>query len=170
MPEPKPPSLPAVLDFEASGFGAGSYPIEVGFVLPDGRAFCSLIRPLPHWTRWDASAEAVHGISRATVERYGRSPEVVTEMLDQHLANSRVYSDGWGHDYTWLHVLYDAVGRQPRFRLENIRSLLSEEAVSRWPSVKAEVARRTAMQRHRASADARLLQLTIQELQRTPTI
>jgi len=27
-----PPQAPAVLDVEASGFGRGSYPIEVGFV------------------------------------------------------------------------------------------------------------------------------------------
>ena len=35
---------PAVLDIEASGFGVGSYPIEVGFVLPDGQSYCSLLR------------------------------------------------------------------------------------------------------------------------------
>ena len=29
-------TLPAVLDVEASGFGAGSYPIEVGIAMPDG--------------------------------------------------------------------------------------------------------------------------------------
>ena len=27
---------PIVIDVEASGFGKGSYPIEVGVVLPDG--------------------------------------------------------------------------------------------------------------------------------------
>ena len=34
-----------VLDIEASGFGRGSYPIEIGFVLPDGNG-ASMIRLL----------------------------------------------------------------------------------------------------------------------------
>ena len=33
-----PEEAPAVLDIEASGFGRGSYPIEVGFVLANGEA------------------------------------------------------------------------------------------------------------------------------------
>ena len=37
--------VPTILDLEASGFGRDSYPIEVGYVLPDGSSFCSLIRP-----------------------------------------------------------------------------------------------------------------------------
>ena len=28
---------PAILDIEASGFGRGSYPIEIGYYLPDGQ-------------------------------------------------------------------------------------------------------------------------------------
>ncbi|MCW7536613.1 hypothetical protein OOT46_01920 [Aquabacterium sp. A7-Y] len=153
-----------MIDFEACGFGAGSYPIEVGFVLPDGRAFCSLIRPEPGWTRWDIGAEAVHGISRATLERHGRPPGDVADLLAGHLDGLCVYSDGWGHDFAWLHQLYDAAGREPGFRLESLRTLLSEEAASRWPAVKAAVLARTGLQRHRASSDARVLQLALQEL------
>ena len=48
--------LPTVLDVEASGFGRNSYPIEIGFVLPDARTFCALIRPLAHWTQYPPSA------------------------------------------------------------------------------------------------------------------
>lgn len=48
--KPAPEATPAVLDVEASGFGRYSYPIEVGYALPDGRVFCTLIRPEPHWT------------------------------------------------------------------------------------------------------------------------
>ena len=53
---------PSIMDIEASGFGRSSYPIEVGYVLGDGSSFCTLIRPLPSWTHWDASAESVHHI------------------------------------------------------------------------------------------------------------
>ena len=35
-PEPGLRIVPAVLDIEASGFGRDSFPVEVGFVLPDG--------------------------------------------------------------------------------------------------------------------------------------
>lgn len=166
---PPAPASPAVLDIEASGFGAGSYPIEVGFVLPDGRGYCSLIRPQPHWTRWDDSAEAIHGISRSTLLAHGRPVAEVTRLLDSHLRGLSVFSDGWGHDYSWLHQLYDAAGARPSFRLQCLRSLLDEEAARRWRAAKAEVLARTGMQRHRASADARVLQLTWMALQaRTP--
>ena len=37
------PGLPTILDIEASGFGPGSYPIEIGFVTGAGKAWCSLI-------------------------------------------------------------------------------------------------------------------------------
>ena len=52
-------SLPCVLDIEAPGFGRRSYPIEVGYLLPDGRAACMLVRPATGWTHWDETAERV---------------------------------------------------------------------------------------------------------------
>jgi hypothetical protein len=161
-------SLPPVLDIEASGFGSGSYPIEVGWVLADGRSFCSLIRPLPQWTRWDAQAEQVHHISRQTLTECGRTVDEVARLLDQHLRGQTVYSDGWGNDYPWLHQLYDAAGLQPSFRLESLRVLLDDHAAAGWAEAKAAVLQRTGMPRHRASADARVMQLTLAELSRGP--
>src|SRR3990167_8850773 len=38
---------PAFLDIEASGFGRDGYPIEIGFVLSDGEAWRTLVRPSP---------------------------------------------------------------------------------------------------------------------------
>ncbi|MET0379714.1 MAG: hypothetical protein ABW049_12050, partial [Spongiibacteraceae bacterium] len=61
--------IPAILDFEASGLGGGTYPIEVGYVLGDGRSACYLIRPEPDWQGWSADAEKLHGISRALLTR-----------------------------------------------------------------------------------------------------
>jgi hypothetical protein len=52
----------------------------------------------------------------------------------------------------------------PRFKLENLRALLSEAEADLWHTVKADVTRERGAQRHRASADARLLQLTLQRL------
>jgi hypothetical protein len=155
---------PAILDMEASGFGRNSYPIEVGYVLSDGSAFCTLIRPQPEWTHWDAQAEAVHGITKETTARYGRDVVEVARLMNQDLDGLTLYSDGWANDYTWLSRLYDAANMSPRFKLDNLRVLLTDEEADRWHAVKQEVALGTGIERHRASADAKLLQMTLQKL------
>lgn len=165
MPAPLVSTLvPTIMDVEASGFGHASYPIEVGFVLPDGHAFCSLIRPEAHWTHWDSQAQATHHISRALIETRGRSVQEVATAINTQLAGLTVYSDGWAHDYSWLGKLFDAADQVPRFRLESLRMLLSETQADHWHQVKADIARERGHQRHRASADARLLQLTVLRL------
>ena len=122
---------PTMLDVEASGFGRHSYPIEIGFVLPDGHAFCTLIQPAPDWTHWDAAAEQVHHITRALLLRRGRPALEVAHLLNERLDGLVVYSDGWANDYTWLAILFDAAGMAPSFKLENIRRLLAEDEAER---------------------------------------
>lgn len=153
-------SPPAILDIEASGFGLGSYPIEVGFVQPCGQAWCSLVKPLADWQHWDPNAAAVHNITRDQLQQRGRSPQEIAEVLNDRLHGMTVYTDAWAHDYTWLNRLYEAADRTPSFRLESLRSLLSDSDAARWHDVKRHVALRTGLVRHRASADARLLQQT----------
>lgn len=161
-----PEATPAVLDVEASGFGRDSYPIEVGYALPDGRVFCTLIRPEPHWTHWDDEAARLHRIPRPALLSRGRSAGEVASLLNQELQGRTVYSDGWNHDYTWLALLFDAAGQRPRFRLENLRALLGEEEAGRWHDVKQQLAAEHGVRRHRASSDARLLQLTLERVRR----
>jgi hypothetical protein len=158
---------PTVLDIEASGFGRNSYPIEVGFVLPDGHAYCTLVRPETHWTHWDTQAEALHRIPRAVIEERGLPTFEVARNLNSQLAGQTVYSDGWANDYSWLGALFDAADMTPRFKLENLRALLNETQADQWHTVKAQVSSERGVQRHRASSDARLLQLTLQRLQIT---
>ncbi|MBK6293092.1 MAG: hypothetical protein IPO19_10020 [Rhodoferax sp.] len=155
---------PIVIDVEASGFGRHSYPIEIGFVLPDGHAFCTLIQPEPEWTHWDSSAERVHHIARTLLLQRGRPALEVAQLLNQHLNGCVVYSDGWANDYSWLGVLFDVAQLSPRFKLENLRALLRDDEADRWHTVKQQVAQERGAQRHRASADARLLQLTLLRL------
>ncbi len=157
-------AAPTVIDVEASGFGRGSYPIEVGFVLPDGRGDCMLILPQSDWDHWDPSAESLHGISRDVLERFGQSVGTVVARLEAQLAGRTVYSDGWGHDYSWLSTLYHAAGRRPGFSLDSLQKLLSEDALSRWDATKAAVCDESPQARHRASADARVLQSTVVRL------
>ena len=156
--------LPVILDIEASGFGRGSYPIEIGFSGADGTAFCSLIQPEPAWVHWDDGAEALHGISRELLHKHGRPARWMAEQLNARLAGQVVYCDGWGHDYTWLARLYDAVEKQQSFKLEDLRRLLNEDEAQRWKGVTEAVRARQQLTRHRASSDARVLQLALGEV------
>jgi hypothetical protein len=162
-------NLPTVLDVEASGFGRNSYPIEVGFVLPDGHTFCTLIRPLEHWTHWDAQAALTHHIPRTLLHTRGQSVDEVAHKLNADLRGQTVYSDGWANDYSWLGALFDAADMTPAFRLENLRVLLTEAEAERWHQIKAQIAAERGAQRHRASSDARLLQLTFARLRNAAT-
>ncbi len=155
---------PAFLDLEASGFGRSSYPIEVGYVLPDGSSYCSLIRPAPHWTHWDPAAENVHHIRREMLDQHGRSIGDIARLLNERLHGRTVFSDGWAHDYPWLAALYEEAEMVPSFKLDSLRSLLSESEAREWQSTRQRVSDETPGERHRASADARLLQSTLLRL------
>jgi hypothetical protein len=157
-------TLPTVLDVEASGFGRNSYPIEVGFVLPDGHTFCTLIRPQAHWTHWDEQAAQTHNIPRRVLQERGQDVSLVAQRLNADLRGLTVYSDGWANDYSWLGALFDEAAMTPAFRLENLRKLLSEAEAEKWHLIKAQISSERGAQRHRASSDARLLQLTFQRL------
>ncbi|MCH9671648.1 MAG: hypothetical protein K0U93_09390 [Gammaproteobacteria bacterium] len=158
------PGTPTVIDVEASGFGRGSYPIEIGFVRGDGESQCHLVRPRPEWTHWDPQAEALHGISRDTLERFGRDVREVAAALNEALDATTVYSDAWGNDRTWLAVLFDAAGMAQRFKIETLRILLSEAETDIWNQTKRDVLENLELERHRASTDALVLQRTYQRL------
>lgn len=160
---------PAVIDIEASGFGRGSYPIEVGFVLPDGEAWCSLVRPEPGWLHWDPTAEQMHHITQEGLLRHGRPCRDIAELLNRRLRGMTVYTDGWAHDYSWMGRLYEAANLMPSFRLDNLFVLLDEAQLVRWDATRQAVAQRLQLQRHRASADARVLQETVRQLSQPPS-
>ena len=152
--------IPAIMDFEASGLGRGSYPIEVGYVLGDGRSACFLIRPEPEWVGWSEEAQQLHGIDRDLLMRKGHPVQQVAYWLNHQLAGETLYTDAWGSDLTWLSLLFDAADRVPRFRLQSLRVLLCEGQEKLWHETHATISRELAIKRHRASGDARLLQQT----------
>jgi hypothetical protein len=156
--------LPTIIDIEASGFGRGSYPVEVGFVTADGALFCGLVCPEPDWLHWDDGAEALHGISRALLQQHGKPARWMAEQLNARLRGQVVFCDGWGHDYTWLARLYDAVELRMSFKLDDLRKLLSEDEAARWKGVTEAVRARQQLTRHRASSDARVLQVALGEV------
>jgi len=156
--------VPVTIDVEASGFGQGSYPIEVGVALEDGRTQCFLIRPTDRWTHWDLDAEEVHGIERDLLISHGRSVTQVAESLNDLLKYKTVYSDAWGHDQSWLALLFDEAGVPCRFRIESARCLLDEANLDYWRDEKLAILNKLQSVRHRASNDALVLQKTLVEI------
>lgn len=158
-------TLPAFIDIEASGFGRGSYPIEVGFVDPEGQLFCTLVQPEGDWSHWDAEAAALHGIERGLLHSHGRPCAWIAEQLNRRLAGQTVYCDGWAQDYPWLSRLFDAAETAPAFMLEDLRTLLNEDQAARWHAEVAKVRTELSIGRHRASSDAKVLQIALQRIQ-----
>ncbi len=155
---------PIVIDVEASGFGKGSYPVEVGVVLSDGSRHCYLIAPARGWQSWDDEAERIHGISRETLLAYGRPLQDVAWRLNELMRNKTAYCDAWSFDMSWLGKLYEAANMRQTFRIADIAELIDEEQRSRWDAVKQEVIGQLGLMRHRASGDARILQETWRRL------
>ena len=151
---------PLIIDVEASGLGRGSYPIEVGVVLPDGETHCMIIRREEAWQHWDEAAQSLHGITREVLETYGQSSLEVAKQLNQWLTGELVYSDAWGNDSSWLALLFDCAGIPQQFKLESLRRLLSEQQVEHWHVVKDQIIAENNFSRHRASTDALILQKT----------
>lgn len=157
-----------ILDFEASSLSDESYPIEVGWVSEDGREDGMLIRPAPQWRDWDREAEAMHGISRATLRTQGIHHEEVCDRLVGLFRDNAVYASAPSWDGRWLSMLLRAAGR-PRHLIRlagDTEELFAEAARQRLGprAGEAEVTALVAAARgaaeaepaaHRAVADAR---------------
>lgn len=152
--------VPIIIDVEASGFGRGSYPIEVGFVMPNGDTQCTLIKPDPSWTHWDESSEGLHGITREVLAKHGKPIEDVAQWLNQHLRGLTVYSDAWGNDLSWLGALFEYAEMPQLFHLEGLNKLLSEDQMNVWSETRKQVVSALGIKRHRASNDAKVIQRT----------
>jgi hypothetical protein len=158
--------VPTIIDVEASGFGSGSYPIEVGVVLPNGGRHCYLIAPARAWKHWDEEAEQVHGITREVLLTHGRPIQDVAWRLNELLRRKTAYSDAWSYDMSWLGKLYEAANMRQTFRIADISELIDQEQHARWQAVKREVTTDLGLKRHRASGDARILQETWRRVSR----
>lgn len=153
-------TVPIVIDFEASGFGHGSYPIEVGFSGRHGEGWCSLIRPELDWQHWDIDAAKIHGIAREILDERGNTAHYVADQLNNFLAGRTVYTDGWGQDYVWMARLFDAAGIVPKFKLNDLFEIIEDGQIPHWNETKEIIRKELCVARHRASSDARVLQLT----------
>ena len=157
--------IPAIIDIEASGFGSESYPIEIGVVFADGRKFCRLVKPEKHWTYWDRQAEIVHRISRKNIETNGYSTREIAEELNKKLDGMTLYSDCWTVDKPWLDRLFEAANTHPTFHVRAIEMILNETQLNQWTLVHSFNISQNQELRHRASADAELIQKTWRDTQ-----
>ncbi|GAA6134720.1 hypothetical protein NBRC116188_15090 [Oceaniserpentilla sp. 4NH20-0058] len=159
--------VPAIIDLEASGFGRGSYPIEVGIALQDGSVHALLIQPAESWTHWDESAEAIHGISREYLMAHGKTPREVALYLNDMCSGTTLYSDAWSFDSSWLGRLFDEAEIIQRFRLDTITRLLTEDEMSHWSDTKDAMVKELQLEIHRAANDVTLLRETFKRIKAT---
>ncbi|MFV1872448.1 MAG: hypothetical protein ACMZ64_03840 [Oleiphilus sp.] len=155
---------PIIIDVEASGFGKGSYPIEIGFITSEQVLGCSLIKPEDSWTNWDTSAEQVHGISRTLLAQKGKSIQEIAHWLNGLFHGETIYSDAWMNDMCWLGRLFEDAEVLQRFKLESLLSLLTEFEREAWAAEYQSVLAETKIIRHRASNDAKLIQMTYKRI------
>jgi len=161
---------PCFIDFEASGLGPRSYPIEVAWSGGDGGVEdCWLIRPeaaygWPLEEAWEASAERVHGIPFEELVRHGRSAGWIAARMNVQLAGRTVYADGGAYDQVWCGQLFAAAGLEMAFRIgdywELLLDLLPPARTRRfgWQAALQEAAwKRVSGRRHRADPDVRYL-------------
>ena len=153
-------NLPIIIDVEASGFGKNGYPIEVGIITENASTWCSLITPEDDWQHWDESAENAHNIKREFLYTHGKSAKEIAQQLNEKLHNKIVYTDGWMHDYVWISRLFDAANLTQRFKLEDLRNVLTEQQQATWHATKDQVLKELNETRHRASIDAKVIQIT----------
>lgn len=156
--------IPPIIDIEASGFGRGSYPIEIGVIDKRQTPFCCLVRPQPSWEHWSQEGENTHGISRDILFDHGQDVVLVAQKLNNLLRGQTVYSDAWGHDFSWLGMLYHAARITRKFKLDSIVTLLNPEQMDSWDKIKSAVSTSLDLGRHRASIDAKIIQMTYQKV------
>ena len=155
---------PCIIDIEASGFGKGSYPVEVGFVTENHMLGCCLIKPIDSWVHWNQEAENVHGIERSLLVKSGKTLTWVAKWLNQNLHGITVYSDAWANDMSWLGKLFDEAEIVQAFKIDSILNLLTEQEKEQWTPLYHQIIAENNAERHRASADALNIQKTYHRL------
>ena len=153
-----------VIDIEASGLGPNGYPIEVGIVLGNGESYEALVAPHQDWQHWDAEAEALHGITRAELERHGRPPSEICAELNALCRNRTLYSDCWVLDAPWLTKLYASAGMNQAFHVSPMEALVDDELLVHWNAMKHQYSRCAQIPPHRALNDAIIISETLERL------
>lgn len=117
------------LDFEASGVGPQSYPIEVGLGLWGGAdrpivTWSALIKPALGWTEWNEASGRIHNIERGELAT-GLPVEIVARRLNELMAGGVAYSDAPAMEGWWAGRLYAAAGIEQTWAIGDADALLN---------------------------------------------
>ncbi|SMY35860.1 MULTISPECIES: hypothetical protein [Photobacterium] len=157
----------ATLDFEASGLSEFSYPIEVGYSLPNGTDNSLLINPLSasdEWVYWDAFSEShIHKIPRSELEANGKQVVDVCRHLNAVLGQYELVFCDSEWDLFWLGRLYHAAHMRPSFMLTEICCWLKQHNGIERVHFQLALERQGPV-RHRASHDAKQIRLALNAL------
>lgn len=153
------------LDFEASGLGPGSYPIEAAIAdCHSGECTSWLIHPTEKWLSdgiWSAQSCEVHKITLTELMARGKPAELVARELSARCQGKIVLCDGGEHDRRWLLTLFWSVGEHPSFELSDFDTFARQLAArsGRRPEIAINRSELEALSRfpllHRAEPDAR---------------
>ena len=128
-----------IIDFEASGLGKASYPIEVAW--GDGRHPITsfLLNPecMDGWTDWDPRSIEFHGIPRDKLIKKGEDPKRIAEIMVKELAGKILYSDEPRYDNMWKDRLLKDSGYDPGLiRIKNLKYFLNKMIKATSPKMK----------------------------------
>lgn len=150
------------IDFEASGLGEFTYPIEIGITRWETceaafETWSTLIRPPKAWREhriWNQAAERIHGLSRDQLDD-GASPHEALLRANEIIGTQLAFCDGGEHDLRWLLHLAQAAGVGPSFQLADWGALGSLLTPEQFLSMNQRLGAEPAS--HRAGADAERL-------------
>lgn len=150
-----------VIDFEASGLSKKSYPIEVG-ITNGAEHYTALIKPMSHWTYWEAEAEKVHNIVRDKTMKNGEDALSVAIKLNNILKTSKIYCDNIQWDAFWLNVLFSDNAISPTFHILDLKDILKTGRQWRlFESKMEEIEKSNLYRKHRALDDAKVIQSSL---------
>jgi DNA polymerase III subunit epsilon len=145
------------VDFEASGLGRDSFPIEIGLSWIDGDAvttWSSLIRPSEDWNldAWSATSARIHGIS---LEELATAPAAsgVAEQAWSLLCGKMACSDAPEFDEFWAGRLFWGLPQAFDPRIHYVHSVF-DYALTRAGSDRAYETLASLPAPHRAGPDA----------------
>lgn len=150
------------IDFEASGLGEFTYPIEIGIACwpapnLDIETWSTLIKPPEEWFLhriWNAASEEVHGIHRHELA-HGATPAGALAHANKLIGSHVAFCDGGEHDLRWLLHLAHAAGIPPSFHLADWDALGGALTPSQYAAMINWCERQAT--HHRAGEDAERL-------------
>jgi hypothetical protein len=128
-----------IIDFEASGLGRESYPIEVAWGESRDSVTSFLLNPdkMEDWTEWDPRSFEFHGIPREKLISSGEDPRRVAEIMVKELSGKALYSDEPRYDNMWKDRLLKDSGYDPGLiRIRNLKYFLNKMIKATSPNMK----------------------------------